>query len=402
MKSSPPLHCLFLHNYYQHAGGEDVSMAAEIGILRQAGHQVELLKWSNDSIIAMSRREKLALFWRTTWNSASRDQTYHALKKLNADLLHVQNFFPIASPSVYTAAHALDVPVIQHLRNFRLGCLNSYFYRDGQVCEACVGCNPWRGILHRCYRNSLPASLSLWQMIIFHRWRQTWSRDINAFITPSQFAAQKLIELGIPAERLYVKPNFVQDPLVGQSILPLPKQPTFVFVGRFSPEKGILELLRAWLQVREPEWRLQLVGAGPQQLDLMHFCREYKLENVQFLGRLSPDEVLTVMQTMTALLVPSHWYETFGRVVIEAFACGRPVIVSRLGALTELVEEGKTGSLVSYTDEAAWAERIRWFGHNPQSVAKMGNLARHVYLQKFTPALNYQFLMEIYQKVLKC
>jgi len=392
---------LMLHNYYQHAGGEDVSMAAEIAILRQAGHQVELMQWHNDAIKTMSRREKLNLFWQTVWNPDSKQQVRQALKDLNADLLHVQNFFPLISPSVYSAAKSLDIPVVQHLRNFRLGCLNVYLYREGQVCEACVGRNPWRGVLYRCYRDSLPASLGVWQMVTAHRLRRTWHREVDAFITPSQFAADKLIEIGLPAEKLHVKPNFLPDPLTNDQIPPLPEIPTFLLIGRLSPEKGVLQLLQAWAALRQPDWQLWIVGEGPQRPDLEKFCQEQALQNVHFWGYRPPAEMLKILQKSTLLVMPSRWYETFGRVVVEAFACGRPAIVSDLGAIAELVTNGTNGFKVEYDNVQAWVDTLRWCGEHPQSLVEMGHQARQDYLKNYTPEVNYQRLMEIYTTVLR-
>ncbi|MEM6252982.1 MAG: glycosyltransferase family 4 protein [Cyanobacteria bacterium P01_D01_bin.156] len=375
-------------------------MATEIEILKQAGHQVELLQWHNNNIATMSESEKLALFWRTTWNENAHDQVRAKLQAMQADLLHVQNFFPLISPSVHQAAHNLDVPTVQHLRNFRLGCLNAYLYRKEQVCEDCVGRNPWRGMVRRCYRNSLPASTSLWQMLSFHRWRQTWEKDVDIFITPSHFAAQKLIEIGIPAEKLHVKPNFIFDPLDNEEIQPLPEQPTFLFAGRLSKEKGAMILLKAWQFVNEPDWHLHIVGDGPERVILETFCHENGLANVHFQGRLTIAQVINFIQKSSAVLVPSQWYETFGRIVIESLACGRPVICSNLGALTELVLDAENGFLVEPQNIQKWTECIRWFGMNSSALEHMGIRGRSMYLNKFTPSKNYQQLEAIYKQVL--
>lgn len=402
MAIAESMHILMAHNYYQYSGGEDVSMMAEIEILRHAGHRVRLLKWHNNDIASMSRLNKISLFWRTVWNSASEQRVYESLRDFNADLLHGQNLFPLASPSIYRAACRLNVPVVQHLRNFRLTCLNAYLYRQGSVCEACVGRNPWRGVVRRCYRNSLPASMSLWQMLTFHRWRHTWERDVDAFIAPSQFAADKLIEVGVPADKLYVKPNFVADPLALKKGIPeYPKNPVFVVAGRLSDEKGVFSLLKAWCLVQKPDWQLMVLGDGPELSKLSQFCQEKELTNVDFLGQLSATQVLEKFQQASLVLVPSLWYETFGRVVVEAFACGRAAIVSDLGALAELVDDNVTGCRVSPGDERAWAERIRWCAEHLSELQQWGKAARHAYKQLFTPELNYRQLTEIYAEALR-
>ena len=394
------LKILMLHNRYQHVGGEDKVTHGEVQLLRQAGHVVDLIEQTNDAIKQYTRLQKLALFWQATWNFERASWLSQQLTVLEPDLVHVQNFFPLFSPSIYSVAQKQRVPIIQHLHNFRLGCLNAYFYRDGEVCEACIGRNPWRGVKYRCYRGSLPASLSVWQMLTLHRWRKTWHRDVDAFITPSQFAAQKLVAIGLPAHKLFVKPNFVEDPLVDGAIAPLPEVPTFVFVGRLSPEKGVLALLQAWQQLQQPNWRLNIVGDGPQKPDLERFCQEHHLNNVTFWGFCSTVQTQELIKQATMAVVPSQWYETFGRVVIEAFACGRAVIASNVGAIAELVDEGQTGFKVTDSDVVAWAERLRWCGEHPSPVAVMGRAARQQYRQRYTPKANYHQLDAIYHQVL--
>lgn len=391
---------LMLHNSYQYVGGEDSSTTAEIEILRQAGHKVTLIEEHNNRIKQFSSLNKLQLFFSAAWNNQKYQEMRSLLQKLRPDLLHVQNFFPLFSPSIHAATKSLNIPTIQHLRNFRLGCLNSYLFRENKVCEACVGKNPWRGVINRCYRNSLPASLGVWNMITYNRWRKTWHRDVDAFITPSHFAAKKLIEIGIPEDRLYVKPNVTPDPLIDRSITPLPKIPTFLFIGRLSPEKGVMTLLKAWRKLAKLDWKLIIAGDGQQKQELELYAKEYSLNNVDFQGYKPKKQIIELVKQSTAIVVPSQWYETFGRVVIEAFACGRSAIVSNLGALVELVVEGETGFLINPNHIDAWVEILNWYGNNDIDVFRMNKKCHQIYLEKYTPQVNYQQTMEIYRQVI--
>ena len=400
-KHNQLVHILMLHNRYQYAGGEDSSTLAEIEVLSEFGHQVTLVEKHNDEIKEYSSLEKLNLFFRTAWNPQEYYKARSRFQEIQPDLLHIQNFFPLFSPSIHAAAKSLNIPTVQHLRNFRLGCLNGYLLRQQNICEACVGKNPWRGVAYRCYRNSVPASLAVWNLLTYNRWRNTWENDVDAFITPSQFAAQKLIEIGIPEDRLYVKPNVTPDPLSDQTIPPFPKQPTFLFIGRLSPEKGVMILLEAWEKLAKPQWELKIVGDGEQREALEQFVQEKALNNVQFLGYQPKAEVIKNIKQATAIVVPSQWYETFGRVVIEAFACGRPVLASNLGALAELVQDNETGFLISHYTLESWVESLEWSGNHPLEIEKMGEKARQIYQQNYTPDVNYQQMMRIYQMILQ-
>jgi glycosyltransferase involved in cell wall biosynthesis len=401
------LRILMLHNYYQYPGGEDVSMAIELKALHQAQHIVNVLTWNNSEIERLTWTRKATLPLQAIWNNQAKIKVKEALEALSADLLHVQNFFPLASPAVHIAAKEFAIPTIQHLRNFRLGCLNAYLYRENQVCEICVGHNPWRGILYRCYRNSLAPSLGVWGMITTHRFRKTWFKDVDAFIVPSFFAASKLIEIGMPEDSLYVKPNCFEDPFKS-SIDALQTTPqtelgkkSFTYIGRLSDEKGVLNLLVAWEALRDLPVILNIVGDGPQRASLQLYTKEKGLKNIVFRGHCSSNELVFFLQESLGILVPSKWYETFGRVVVEAFACGRPAIVSDLGALAELVEEGKTGFKVPSSEPQAWADCIRWCVDHPIRLQEMGRNARQCYLDNYTPAINCQQLTAIYRRVLK-
>lgn len=392
---------LMLHNRYQYVGGEDVSTAQEVRLLEKKGHHVTLIERSNQEIQSYSPLQKAKLALTTTWNLDSAEWLKTYLQTHPVDLLHVQNFFPLFSPSVHGMAHKLGIPSVQHLRNFRLGCLNTYLYRDYQICEQCVGCNPWRGVAYRCYRGSLLASISLWAMLTVHRQRKTWHKDVDAFITPSQFAANKLVEIGLPAERLFVKPNFIEDPLVDGEVSPYPAVPTFIFIGRLSPEKGVMTLIKAWKLVKQTDWQLWILGNGPLKADLEQFCKEHQLQNVHLYGHRSLKETLQLLQKASMLVAPSDCYETFGRSIVEAFACGRGALVSDIGAPAELVEDGKTGFLIPYQNETVLAERITWCGTSSSVIQEIGRQARQIYLQRYTPDVNYRVVMDIYSQILR-
>ncbi|MFM7603049.1 MAG: glycosyltransferase family 4 protein [Pseudanabaena sp.] len=397
---SKPLHIAMFHNRYQYAGGEDASVESDVELLREYGHQVTLIEVHNDIIKTYSKFDKLKLFAETAWNFRVYRQMRSQLQELRPALVHVQNFFPLFSPSIHAAARSLNIPTVQHLHNFRLGCLNGYLFRDGKICEACVGKNPWRGIGYGCYRDSLIASLAIWAMITFNQWRRTWEQDVDAFITPSHFAAQKLKEMGIPSDRLYVNPNVINP----QNIEILPslqsENPNFLFVGRLSAEKGIMTLLQAWTELNMPDWQLKIIGDGSEKTNLQRFVDKTGLKNVQFLGYLTPSQVAIAMHFATAILVPSQWYETFGRVVVEAFACRKPVLASDLGALSELITSENNGFLIPCDRINDWTEKLYWCGTNPEAMQIMGNNAYKTYQESYTRSANYHQLMKIYDSIL--
>ena len=130
------------------------------------------------------------------------------------------------------------------------------------------------------------------------------------------------------------------------------------------------------------------------------FIQTQNLECIEVVGRCAYEKVPPLIKKARFLVFPSEWYETFGRVIIEAFACGVPVIASRLGAMAEIVEDGKTGLLFTPGDPKNLAEKVGWLWSRPNEIKRMGKEARKEYERKYTAERNYKMLMDVYQKAI--
>jgi len=372
---------IVVHNAYQQRGGEDAVVGAEIELLQSHGHAVATYFRHNDDIARMSNLEVAR---KTHWSSRTTSEIAALVDVFRPDVIHVHNTFPLISPSLYWAAAKRSVPVIQTLHNFRLACPQAMFLRDGKVCEDCMGKIPWRSVLHGCYRGSRVQSAVLTSMITLHRAIGTWSNKVTRYIALNDFCRNKFIEGGLPPERVVIKPNFVDFPA------PIVcKRNGFLFVGRLSSEKGVHVLVQAFAELKGAA--LRVAGTGPEA-HLLH-----DVVGLTVLGPLSKTDVKAEMNGSTALVVPSIWYETFGLVMVEAFACGTPVMASRIGVLPNLVTEGVTGLLFEPGNAQDLAQKMRWAQQHPDEMAAMGRNARTQYEAEFTAERNYQQLMAIYQ-----
>ncbi len=385
---------LSVHNHYQQPGGEDLSTSLEVALLRRYGHEVVEYREHNDRIDSMP---KLQVAARTVWSRESHRRIRSIIRDRRPDIVHVQNFFPLISPSVFHACRAERVPCVLSVRNYRLACVNGLLLRDGQVCEDCLGhAGPLPGIVHGCYRGSRAGSAVVGTMLVSHRAAGTWNL-VDTFIALSNFAREKLIEMGLPGDRIVVKPNFVDpDPdRVRQG-----SGSYALFVGRISPEKGVDTIVEAWRHV--PDLPMRIVGSGPMETALRARVAAAGLEErVEFLGQRSPAEVAELLLDARMLVFPSVWYETFGRVAIEAFAAGVPVIASRLGSMAEIVADGVTGLHFRPGDAEDLAEKVRWVEAHPDEWRRMGERARACFESGYAPATNYARLMEIYTATLR-
>lgn len=376
---------LVVHNTYQHRGGEDTVVDVEIALLRSHGHEVVTYFRSNDSIADMSLASAAT---QTLWSSRTTHELTDLIKNFQPDVIHAHNIFPLISPSLYWAAEQDGVPVVQTLHNFRLMCLNGLFLREGRVCEDCQGRLPWRGVVRKCYRGSVAASAVLAGTLTLHRGLGTYRSKVARYIALNDFCRDKFIGGGLPAERIVVKPNFVDfaDPAA------LTRQ-GFLFVGRLSVEKGVQTLADAAALL--PDVRLRVVGDGPESALLDGAT------GVTRLGSLPNESVRQEMNNAVALLVPSICYETFGLVIIEAFASGMPVIVSRIGVLQDLVRGGETGLLFEPGNSQDLADKMAWALAHPEAMAEMGRKARTQYEAEFTAERNYGQLIAIYEDVIQ-
>lgn len=382
--SNPRPRVLIAHNSYQQRGGEDAVVEAEAELLRSRGHAVRLLVAHNDAIVGMPRSRLAA---RTFWSSQTVRDFRQALVEFRPDILHVHNTFPLISPSIYWAAARAGVPVVQTLHNFRLLCPQAMLLREGHICEDCVGRLPWRGVVRRCYRGSAAQSGVLAGMISLHLALGTWGSKVDRYIALNEFCRRKFIEGGLPAQRIVVKPNFVDFPAPEAGA-----REGMLFVGRLAEEKGLSTLCAAARLA--PDVAVRVAGTGPQAGLLQG------IPSVAHLGALSAAEVREAMCRAQALVMPSLWYENFPRTLVEAFACALPVIASRIGALAELVEDGVTGLLFEPGDAADLAAKMKWAAAHPDALMRMGQEARRRYLREFSPEVNYRRLTEIYAEVL--
>lgn len=379
---------LVVHNAYQLAGGEDSVVRNEVALLQKHGHEVQLHLVSNDSVRGIIGKISAALG--VVFSPLSYFRIRKLLKAQQPDIVHVHNFFPLISPAVFYACKATRTPVVMTLHNYRLVCPTALLMHNGQVTERSLAHGPWWTISKRVYRDSYIGTLMLALMISVHKTLGTWNHTVGRFILLSQFSISKFVQAGINPQLLTIKPNFVD---VEQA--PEQERTGFLFVGRLSQEKGIDVLLSALRKLQESDQhKIQVAVAGDGPL-----ADEVKQSAplVKPLGSLKTEEVREWMSSSSALILPSVWYEGFPMVIVEAYACGLPIIASRIGALAELIEDGVTGLLFNPGDADDLANKIQWASQHPEKIKEMGRLSRQRYEAKYTSEKNYQQLISIYK-----
>lgn len=386
---------VMVHNTYREAGGEDVVFESEKRLLEGAGHRVIPYMRSNMELRDTSLLDRIAIAPRMLWSSRTRQEFAAILDAERPDLVHVHNTFMVISPSIYSACSERGLPVVQTLHNFRLLCPGASFFRDGVICKECVDQSLLQSVRHGCYRNSRGATAGVALMLAFHRIIDTWRSSVTRFITLTEFAKERFVAAGFPSDRFVVKPNFTD---------PDPRERAgsgeyAVFIGRLMDNKGVRVLMNAWRKLPR-HYPLQIVGEGPEGGALEADAREFQLSGITFRGRLTRDAVIETIKGARFVIVPSTLYEGLPMCIVESFACGTPVLCSRLGGLAEVVQDHLTGLHFNPGDAQDLAGAVEWAWSHPAHLAQMGRAARRKYETDYTAEKNYSLLMRIYGQAL--
>lgn len=382
---------LVIHNEYLESGGEDEVVNSEIELLRGFGHQVILFKCSNREI------DKLSLFDKGIFlinEAIFSKETYSTIKDIvkleKPDVAHIHNIFLKISPSVYSALREEDVPIVQTLHNYRFLCPKGIFYRNGKICQRCVKGNYFWAIIFGCWRGSRLATFFLTRVINNMARAKVFERKIDGYISLSDFSKAIFSRHGFSEDRIFVKPNFVNVDAehsmenAGEFVL---------FAGRIADYKGINTFIRAIKKL--PNVKFVIIGDGPLFRKISRLPE--RLKNISLTGRLSNEKTIEYMKKSRFVVFPSECYETFGRIVIEAFACGKPVVASNLESMSEIIQDRKTGMLFNVGDSNDLAAKIQWLWDNSQNTAEMGMLVRKEFENKYSRLIAYKKLLEIYE-----
>jgi glycosyltransferase involved in cell wall biosynthesis len=388
---------LQVHTRYQGGrGGEDRVLDNESRLLRTNGNEVHQFIAHNDEIGSGFKMLRAAV--RMPYSKEGAQRVAKAIATYRPDIVHVHNFHYVLTPSIFDACREARVPSVQTLHNFRGICANATFMREGRVCEECMHGSPYRGVLHRCYKDSALKTLPISRTIAYHRRRKTWQNKVDRFIALTEFGKRKYIEGGYAEKRISVKPNFSYPPnpdwndgaddgaAAGQ-------RSGALFVGHLLPWKGIANLMEAWRDIKTP---LRVAGSGP----LLPLVTESANPAVTSLGLLDAEGVYREMRRAAFLVFTSVWYECFPLTFIEAFAAGLPIIAAKLGAAEDIITHGETGLHFTPGDANSLAEAVAWAEAHPDEMARMGENARETYARLYTPEANYALLMQIYEQTI--
>jgi glycosyltransferase involved in cell wall biosynthesis len=378
------------HNRYREAipSGENVIVDLEMAQLTAAGVRVLPFLRSSDSIGELPPAQKALLPISPIYAHRAQQDLTQLIVEHRPDVVHLHNPYPLLSPWVVRTAHAHGVPVVQTVHNYRQVCSSGLYFRDGHTCHDCRGrAFGLPGVVHRCYRGSVVQSALMATTLAVHR--PTW-RSVDAYIALTGAIAGHLRDYGIPAERIVVKPNGIPDP--GPST---PPGAGFLYAARLSPEKGLGLLLDAWQ--RHPDGSLGTLRiAGDGELRPLAEQAAAHRDDVTYLGVLDRDAMTAARLAAGVVLAVPTWDDVLPTVVLEALACGRPVLGTAVGGIPYLLGTDDPATAAGWVVEPDPAALAAALPTARESAAGLGPAARNRYLATFHPDVVTRQLLDVY------
>jgi len=279
------------------------------------------------------------------------------LEQPRPDLVHVNNYRNFPSDIVSLWAHKRSIPTVVSAN----GCIYAYRYMPSF---------PWtKKLLYQLHDTFVSTPV----------------RKTTIALAVSHAEVKHYEEFGVPSERIRVVPNGIDldrfSPGASKSYLTSefgPSSDSIGYVGRLDPIKGLLTLLKAFetVSLKTPGCKLVLVGPDfGMKRTLLSVVDRRKLSGVTFPGPVSYDRLPDVYRALDVVVTPSL-FEIFGMSTLEAMACGKPVVSTRVGGMSDLIQEGYNGYLVGSEDDEALASRVNYLLQHKDSARRLGENAR--------------------------
>ena len=389
---------LLVHSFYrsENPSGENRVYHDELTLLEANGIEVRSFTRKSDDMLRLGPAAALLGALSTPWNPRAARLLRQEVDRFRPDVVHVHNTFPWISPAIFHAVGRRAARVLT-LHNYRLFCPAAIPVRQAHLCTECIDQRSvWPALRHACYRNSRVATLPLAAGVALHRALGTWTHEVDAFITLSEFQRRLMVGAGLPAEKVHIKPNFVAG---NPPVVDWDQRGNYaIFVGRLSSEKGLRTLLQAWRQWGAGAPELRIVGDGPMRAELE---AEAAGSSIRFLGRLENGATRAQIGAARLLIMPSEWIETFGLALAEAFAFGTPVAVSDIGPLSTIARDGQEGVVFPPGDAPRLLHTVRRAWNDPELLRRLGGSARLAFETLYNEAANFRDLMQVYERAMQ-
>jgi len=370
-------------------------LAHERTLLETAGHLVEEYTLPATEDLGLSGMRAAV---KAVWNRDACARVDDLIMRTAPDVVHVHTPFPLMSPAVFRTAHLREIPTVTTLHSYRWSCIVGTCFRDGAVCEECVGSRvKLPGVIHRCYHDSVAASAALTFSLALHNAVGTRDRCVDRWLVLTAFAKKLLIRDGVAPDKIEVKPNSVPDCGVGPG--PTGGERTVLFAGRLLDIKGVGTLLESWGRISRAGVRLVIAGDGAMRPRVESLAATDG--SVKYAGWVSEADVTRMMGRAELVVVPSEWYEGgLPLTVLRSLSVGTPVLISDLESFADAVTADGVGYTFRAGDVESLATALDNIIRNPQGTKSKRPLARRSYERHYSPGANLHRLERIYAEVI--
>lgn len=382
---------LYIHNDYHQWSGEENASAEIVNLLQEHGHEVLWLKRTTKGIDNIMT-QKIMAFFTGLYNLSIKGRLDEVLKVYQPNIVMVQNLYPFISSSIFSVIHENKIPVVMRCPNYRLFCPSGLCLNpQGEICERCTGRgHEWHCVWQNC-ESSLSKSIGYAARNAFNRITGKIKEGVDCFIVQSEFQRQKFVSHGIPEEKLGILAGIMPD--LGD-ITETPIGEWVSFVGRVSKEKGIAEFIDA---ARKLPWiPFKVVG----KVDEAYHIPKNLPENVDFVGFKQGIELTEAYQKSRIIVVPSKWYEGFPNVILQAMLLKRPVITTKIGAMTSIIDDDVNGVLVEPANSDSLQDAIRLLYADIDKCVEFGHNGYEKVMKVYNRESIYHDLMDIFQQAI--
>lgn len=403
---------LQINNIHYRRGGADIVYLNTGRLLESYGHKVFYFSQENAKNENTTSNEyflkeinyfdksilsKLVSIPRFFYSIEAKNNLTKLISDLKPDVAHIHLYKGTLTPSILQVLKTHAVPIIITLHDHGLLCPhNSMLDGKMNICTRCVNDSPLNCITNKCNRNNLMLSTVSCLEYIFHKTFFPFEKYFNKIIAVSKFGQKMHMDSGQFSKKVDHLYNFYPD--LNQTEINSKKGKYILYFGRLSAEKGVETLFAAWLQ-EERRLNLKIVGTG----ELYEELNKIVIGNssIEMLGFKSGDELKTLIQEASFIIVPSEWYENNPLTIIEAYANGKPVIGSNIGGIPEIINDEETGflfemgSVNDLSDKITKAETI-----DEEEYYRLSTNARKFADEHFSEESHYNALMSLYNNLI--
>lgn len=387
-------HFFDLENLFKKEGHEVIIFSTKDEKNRESIYSkyfVNKIYFSDNESVATNLRNS----WRIIYSFEAKEKIRKLIEFYKPDVAHIHNIQKRITPSILPIIKKFNIPVALTLHDYKLICAQYNLISHSEICERCKN-NHFSSILsQRCISKSILINFTNFLDMKFQQYSQIYKNNVDLFIAPSQFLRNKFIEFGYSAEKITHLTNFIDT----EKYTPYYGFDNYcVYFGRLTKEKGLYALIDAALKIKNINF--YIIGTGPEEGNLKSIVDKKGASHIQFLGYLAKNELLSILAKSMFTILPSEWYEVFGLSILESFCLGKPVIASKIGGVSEIIDDGVTGLLFTPRSVDSLADKINYLINNKNKITEMGKNARTKVEKNYNSNIYYEKIMTIYQDLI--